>query len=158
IVGNGTDSKLYTGTWRLFICNNCSNQNYQGGVNWTPVGGTFDQTNGGSDVLNAIAVSKSNNNVIYTGSVGGRVMRRTNGGANWQDITTGLPVRSIASITVSPTDPTLVYLTVSGYGSGHIFKSINSGTNWTDISNNLPNIPTSAFLIDPLLASTLYAG
>ena len=51
-----------------------------------------------------------------------------------------------------------MYLTVSGYGTGHVFRSIDSGANWTDISSNLPNIPTSAFLIDPLVATTLYAG
>src|SRR5882762_2653899 len=79
-------------------------------------------------------------------------------GVTWTDRTAGLPTRSISSITVSPTDPLLVYLTVSGYGSGHIFKSTNGGAVWTNISNNLPNIPTSAFLIDPLSATTLYAG
>jgi hypothetical protein len=160
IVGNGTDSKLYVGTWRLFICTDCddTNKNYNAGVTWTAPGGTTDLTNGSGDVLSAIAVAKSNNNVIYTGSSGGRAMRSVNGGVDWTDITTGLPVRSITSFTVSPTDPTLVYLTVSGYSTGHIFRSTNSGTTWTDLSNNLPNIPTSAFLIDPLLPTTLYAG
>ncbi len=161
IVGNGVDAKLYVGTYRLFICSNCEDTSKSvGGTppTWTAPGGTFDQTTGGDDILSAIAVAKSNNQVIYTGSRNGKAMVSTNGGANWTDITTGLPNRSIASIKVSPTDPTLVYLTVSGYGSSHVFKSTNSGTNWTDINNNLPNIPTSAFLIDPLTPTTLYAG
>ncbi len=161
IVGNGVDSKIYVGTWRLFICTDCNDSLRDLGstpATWTPPGGTFDQTNGGSDVLSALAVARSNNQVIYSGSRAGRAMVSINGGANWTDITTGLPNRSIPSITVSPTDPTLVYLTVSGYGTGHVFRSTNSGTNWTDISNNLPNIPTSAFLIDPLTPTTLYAG
>jgi len=86
-------------------------------------------------------------------------MVSTNGGTTWTDITAApLPNRSITGLTVSPTDPTLVYLTVSGYGTGHIFRSTNSGAAWTDISNNLPNIPTNALLIDPLTPTTLYAG
>ena len=162
VVGNGVDAKLYVGTWRLFICSDCDNtsKTHDNGnpPTWTAPGGTTDLTNGGFDVLSTIAVAKSNINVIYTGSRGGRVMTSTNAGVTWTNITAGLPTRSITSITVSPTDPMLVYLTVSGYGSGHIFKSTNGGAAWSDISNNLPNIPTSAFLIDPLSSTTLYAG
>lgn len=163
IVGNGVDARLYVGTWRLFICSDCDNTSklYHTGnpPNWFAPGGFTDLTNGGSDVLSTIAVARSNTNIIYTGSRGGRVMMSTNGGADWNNITSSpLPTRSITNITVSPTNANLVYLTVSGYGSGHVFRSTNGGANWTDISNNLPNIPTSAFLIDPLDASVLYAG
>jgi photosystem II stability/assembly factor-like uncharacterized protein len=162
IVSNGVDPRIYSGSWRLFICSNCDNPqvNLDGGLapNWTAPGGMFDQTRGGNDVLSAITVARSNLNVIYTGSTQGRAMVSTNGGVNWTDITAGLPNRSIRNITVSPTDPALVYLTVSGYGTGHIFRSTNSGANWTDISGNLPNIPTSAFMIDRLTPTTLYAG
>jgi hypothetical protein len=116
-------------------------------------------TSGGTDVLTAIAVARSNISVIYTGSRSGRVMTSKDAGLTWTDITAApIPIRSITSITVSPTDPSLVYLTVSGYGSGHIFRSTNGGTSWLNISNNLPNIPTSAFLIDPLNSTTFYAG
>ncbi|MEK6337078.1 MAG: Calx-beta domain-containing protein [Acidobacteriota bacterium] len=162
IAGNGVNAKLYIGTWRLFICTDCDNSSkvYGGGnpPTWTAPGGTTDLTNGGTDVLTSIAVAKSNNNVIYTGSRSGRAMVSVNAGVNWTDLTAGLPNRSITSITVSPTDPNLVYLTVSGYGSGHVFRSTNAGTTWTNINNNLPNIPTSAFLIDPVNSTTLYAG
>ena len=161
VVGNGVDAKLYVGTWRLFICSDCDNSSKIYPTNpptWTAPGGTFDLTNGGFDVLSAIAVAKSNISVIYTGSRAGKVMTSTDAGVTWFDKTTGLPTRSITSITVSPTDPSLVYLTLSGYGTGHIFKSTNGGAAWTNISNNLPNIPTSAFLIDPLSSTTLYAG
>ena len=56
------------------------------------------------------------------------------------------------------TDPTRGYATVSGYGSGHVFSSTNSGGTWTNISTGIPDIPTSAFVIDPLNPATLYAG
>ncbi|MEQ1606171.1 MAG: carboxypeptidase regulatory-like domain-containing protein [Pyrinomonadaceae bacterium] len=162
IVSNGVDPRIYSGSWRLFICTDCDDlsRNLDGGTppTWTAPGGMFDQTKGGSDVLSAITIARSNLNVIYTGSTQGRAMISTNGGSNWTDITQGLPDRSIRSIVVSPTDPSLVYLTVSGYGSGHVFRSTNSGANWTDISGNLPNIPTSAFMIDRLTPTTLYAG
>lgn len=161
IVGNGVDARLYVGTFRLFICDNCNDENMflpGSPPNWTAPGGTFDQTTGVGDVLSALAVARSNVQVIYSGSRNGRAMVSTNGGVNWTDITAGLPTRSISSITVDPANPNRVFLTVSGYGTGHVFGSTDGGTAWTDLSANLPNIPTSAFVIDPMTAGVAYAG
>ena len=161
VVSNGVDARLYSGGSRLFICSDCNDPTRSLETTpptWTAPGGMTDLTTGGNDVLTSIAVAKSNTNLIYTGSRDGAAMRSTDGGATWTNITAGLPTRTIANITVSVTDPTRVYLTVSGYGSGHVFSSSNSGTTWTNISTGIPDIPTSAFLIDPLTPPTLYAG
>jgi photosystem II stability/assembly factor-like uncharacterized protein len=148
-VGNDVDSKIYFGTYRLYISTNR-------GVSWTAPGGTQDLTNGG--FLSAIGVSRSNTNVIYTGSTDGKVMVSTNGGVNWTNISAGLPNRYVKSIIVSPTDSNTAYLSVSGFLSGHVFKTTNAGANWTDISGNLPDIPSNTLLIDPRDANTLYVG
>ena len=150
-VGNEVDSNLYFGTYRLHISETR-------GASWTRPAGTFDLTFGGIDVLSAIGVSRSNTNVIYTGSAQGRAMVSINEGVSWTDITNGLPLRFIKSIIVSPTDPNTAYLTVSGFGSGHVFKTVNAGASWTDISGDLPNIPTNTLLIDPNNPSVLYVG
>jgi photosystem II stability/assembly factor-like uncharacterized protein len=151
LVANGVNSNLYFGTNRLYISTNR-------GANWTPPAGVLDMTFGGGDVLSAIAVAKSDTNVIYTGSAQGRAMVSTTGGTGFTQITTGLPQRFIKSIVVSPTNSSVAYLTVSGFDSGHVFKTVNAGTNWTDISGNLPNIPTNTLAIDPRNPSTLYVG
>ena len=148
-VGNNVDSTIYFGTYRLYVSTNR-------GVTWTVPGGTQDLTNGG--FLSAIGVSRSNTNVIYTGSTDGKVMVSTNGGVNWTNISAGLPNRWVKTIIVSPTDSNTAYLTVSGFLSGHVFKTTNAGANWTDISGNLPDIPTNTLLIDPRDANTLYVG
>ncbi len=163
IVGNGVDTKLYVGTRRLLRCDDCEDStkfidNNGTAPTWVAPGGTFDQTRGGTDTLSAIAVARSNNQIIYTGSRDGRAMVSSDGGKTWNDISAGLPNRSIRNISVSVTNPAMVYLTVSGYGTGHVFNSTDGGATWTDISNNLPNIPTSAFQIDPLVPTTLFAG
>ena len=149
--GNGVDSKLYFGTWRLFISTNRGNS-------WNAPAGMTDLTNGDPDVLSAIGVARSNINTIYVGSSGGAVQVSTNEGVTWTDITTGLPNRSITGITVSRTDPATAFVTVSGFGSGHVFKTTNTGGAWTDISGNLPNIPTNCLLVDPQNANTIYVG
>jgi photosystem II stability/assembly factor-like uncharacterized protein len=148
--GNGVNMNIYFGTYRLYISTNR-------GVSWTPPGGTTDLTFG-TGVLSAIGVAKSDTNVIYTGASDGRVMVSTNGGANWNQITTGLPNRFITSIIVNPTNSNIAYLTVSGYDTGHVFRTTNGGTTWADISNNLPNIPVNTLLISPTNANTLYVG
>jgi photosystem II stability/assembly factor-like uncharacterized protein len=149
--GNGVDSRLYFGTYQLFVSADRGNS-------WELQGGGRDLTKGGSDVLYAIAVSRSNPNVIYTGSALGRVMRTDDGGRTWQDVTAGLPDRVIRSITVDPANPAVAYVTCSGFGTGHVFKTVDSGQVWTDVSGTLPDLPVRAFLIDPLDATTLYAG
>jgi uncharacterized protein (TIGR03437 family) len=150
-VGNGVNNTLYFGTWRLFTSTDNGNT-------WVAPADTTDLTKGGSDVLSAIGVSRTNPKVIYTGSAQGGARVSQDGGTTWTDITAGLPNRSITSVTVHPTNPQEAWLTVSGYNTGHIFKTTDAGANWQDVSGNLPNIPTSALLFDPLDAHVIYVG
>lgn len=149
--GNGVDNTLYFGTWRLFT----STDN---GATWAAPGDMTDLTKGGTDVLSAIGVARSNPKVIYTGSAQGGARVSKDGGTTWTDITTGLPNRSITHIVVHPTNPLEAYLAVSGYNTGHVFKTVDAGATWQDVSGNLPNIPTNALLYDPLDLNTLYIG
>lgn len=155
LAGNGVDSTLYFGTWRLFTSTNL-------GDTWFAPADHLDLTKGvtdkGADVLSAIAVSRTNTNVIYTGSFQGRAMISADGGATWNDITQGLPDRSITSIKIDPANSSTAFITFSGFKTGHIFKTTDAGATWQDISGNLPDIPTNSLLLDPLNPNTLYAG
>jgi photosystem II stability/assembly factor-like uncharacterized protein len=154
-IGNGVDATLYIGSYRLFLSTSL-------GDSWFPPGGEFDQTKGvtekGADFLSAIGVSRSNTNIIYTGSAQGRAMISTDTGATWNDITRGLPDRFITSIVVDSSLSATAYLSVSGFRSSHIFKTTDAGATWADASAGLPDIPVSALLIDPLDPEKLYAG
>jgi len=129
------------------------------------------------DVLSAIGVERRvNAGVIYTGSAQGRVMVTQNGGADWTEINLPLGTepsgplagqtrfRFVESLTVDPSNSAIAYVTLGGFGSGHVFRTTNFGQTWTDIGgtpgqpNAIPNVPVSAFLIDPLTPTTLYAG
>jgi len=155
LVGNGVDATLYFGTWRLFI-------NRDQSFTWTAPAGELDLTKGindkGRDVLSAIGVARSDLNVIYTGSVQGRAMATTDGGATWRDITNNLPDRSITSIKVDPANPFVAYLTMSGFDAGHAFKTTDGGAAWRDITGNLPDVPANTLLIDPLDTRVIYLG
>jgi hypothetical protein len=140
-VGNGVNSNLYFGTYRLYISANR-------GASWSAPGGTQDLT-GGSGTLSAIAVSRSDLNTIYTGASDGTFMVSTNNGATWTNRSAGLPQRTIKSIAVSRTDPNTVFVTVSGFATPHVYKSLDGGANWVNISGNLPDIPVNTILLDP---------
>jgi hypothetical protein len=183
MVGNGVDSTIYFGTYRLFTCTNCDTASATSTTtpsNWTAPGGARDLTKQegvvctGSplpvecgDVLSAIGVQRaalSASQVIYTGSSKGRVMVSTDGGANWTDKTGGLPNRFVESITVNPSNAAEAFITYGGFGTGHVYRTTNHGDSWTNIGgtpgqpNAIPNIPVSAFLIDPVTPTTFYAG
>jgi len=66
--------------------------------------------------------------------------------------------RSITSITVDSSNPSVAYLTVSGFNTGHLFRTSNMGAAWTDVSGSLPDVPASALLVDPNRLNAIYLG
>ncbi len=150
-VGNGTTPRLYFGTWRLFVSDDL-------GDSWSAPAGTKDLTKGGFDTLSAIGVSSSSPGVIYTGSSQGKAFVSSDSGLTWRDVTPGLPDRFITWIAVDRTNPSVAWLTVSGFRSGHVFKTTNMGASWTDVSGQLPDIPANAALQDPLDPNTVYVA
>src|SRR5579885_1959363 len=85
-----------------------------------------------------------------------------NAGVTFTDITGGLPFDSsktqATSIAVSPFDPKVAYLGISGFNSntmivtppavGHIFKTVDMGAHWTEADNGLPDVPVLKLIVD----------
>jgi photosystem II stability/assembly factor-like uncharacterized protein len=153
---------LYFGTYRVY-------QTQNGGTSWTAVSG--DLTNPSNSyhngTLSILAVARSDDNTVYTGSDDGEIEVTRNAhstsGATWTSITNGLPYRAVTSIAVDPASATTAYAGFSGftgYGDslGHIFKTTNAGSTWVDISSDLPNTPVDAILIDPDDPNVLFIG
>ena len=89
-----------------------------------------------------MAISKSNASIMFATS-GSSVFKSTNAGVSWTNVTSGLPNKTITSVTVYPTDENLVFLTFSGFGTNKVYKSTNGGTNWVSINGNLPDSPVN---------------
>ena len=76
-------------------------------------------------------------NLFYFGATGGGVWKTIDGGRSWENISDGFYGGSIGSITVSPSDPNVIYVgggekTVRGnvsYGSG-LWKTEDAGKTW----------------------------
>lgn len=103
-------------------------------------------------------------NLYYFGSTGGGIWKTTNGGREWENISDGFFGGSIGAISVSKSDPNVIYVgggekTVrgnvsSGYG---IWKSEDAGKTW--IASGLKNsrhVPRIA--VHPTDHNIVYAG
>ncbi|WP_299244636.1 glycosyl hydrolase [uncultured Aquimarina sp.] len=103
-------------------------------------------------------------NLFYFGATGGGVWKTTDGGRSWSNISDGFFGGSVGSISVSKSDPNVIYVgggektlrgnVSSGYG---VWKSVDAGKTW--IQSGLPksrHIPRIA--IHPTNPDIVYAG
>ena len=103
--------------------------------------------------ISALAISPSDDEVIYVGTSTGQVFTTTNdGGDGWPLVDTGLPTNTpVTSITVDPNNPQIAYVTFGGSGSeDRVYMTQNSGASWTDISSNLPAVAANSLIIVPV--------
>ena len=113
--------------------------------------------------LTSFSESKFKFGMIYTGSDDGMVYRTDNGGADWIDLTAGLPGEFwVSRVEASSHDENTVYLTMNGYRwddfAPYAYKSTNKGKTWTSISGTLPQEPINVIKEDPQHANILYVG
>ena len=130
------------------------------GVNsWTAIGPI------GAIVGPPFAVDPSSPSTIYL-TVGGVVMKTTDGGGHWAEMANGATLDSHVtnSLVIDPAFPATIYIgrgnSAQHFDDGPVYKSIDGGAHWADASNGLPNlastgIETLAVAASP--SSTLYA-
>jgi hypothetical protein len=83
----------------------------------------------------------------------------TDRGETWTQVTaTGIPNRGITRVKTHPTDPSIVFVTTSGFATPNVWKSTDSGATFTGIAGNMPALPCNAIEIDPEDADIIYVG
>jgi hypothetical protein len=119
-----------------------------------------------------IAVAPANsNNVAF--AIGRDVFVSTNAlaatvgapsGVTFTSITRNLPNRIVTRVAFDPSDPSVIYVVLSGFGTGHVFRTTITGTTWTDISpavgsGAIFDVPFNALALDGGTSpTTIYAG
>jgi hypothetical protein len=145
---------LVAGTYRVWRTTNSAS-------NWSAISGdlTGDGTGSSGSEISTVIVAKGNSNVIYAGCSNGRIQVTTDGGANWNLRTTGLPVAYCTRIATDPNNASTAYATFSGFTAGSkVYKTTNAGVNWSNISSNLPNIPVNCIVVNPLDVNNIFIG
>jgi photosystem II stability/assembly factor-like uncharacterized protein len=154
---------LYTGTRRVYRTINRAEY-------WTRISPYLtDHT------ITAIAVARSDPDVIYVGTEDAAVWVTIDGGAEWTFIADSLPERWVTSIAVDPLEAAIAYVTHSGYrDSGidlypdpppsggemqpYVSRTTDFGQTWTDITGNLPQAPVNDIVIDDHFRDHLMVG
>ncbi len=149
----------------------------------TAVGGLFRTKNGGttfkaifdetdSPSIGAVAISPSDNSIIYVGtgegdprndiSFGDGIYRSDNGGGNWRHL--GLEeTERFSDIVVHPENPDIVYAAAMGkaWSIGKergVFKSVNGGKTWDKIFYVNNTTGSSSICLHPEDPDIIYAG
>ncbi len=98
----------------------------------------------------ALAIDRTNSNVVYAGGYNGYLFKTTNGGVNWVLSNSGIS-GTIYDIKVGSTKANNLY---AGTSSG-VFKSTNAAANWT---NTGLSADVQAVLINPSNENEIYAA
>lgn len=108
------------------------------GSSWTQI------SSWGGSKLKSLAVAPSNSQYIYT-ATNTTMYKTSDGGTNWTDITSGLPVSNgnITFISIKNDDPNTVWVSISGFNSDGVYQTTNGGSSWTNISSGLPQLPVN---------------
>src|SRR5437899_1260848 len=113
------------------------------GRTWNPI---FDGQPTGS--IGALALAPSNPQIIYVGSgeglrrpdlsVGDGIYKSSDGGANWKQLTGGLPTEKDKlgriGIGIAPSDANRIYAWVDAPKLGGIYRSDDAGENWQRVN------------------------
>jgi photosystem II stability/assembly factor-like uncharacterized protein len=111
----------------------------------------------------AIAESPVRKDLFYVGADDGRLHASLDGGKEWTELTTRIPVRRwISRLVPSKYDAGTVYVTQRGredddFGA-YIWKSTDFGRTFTSLTNNIPAGPVNVIREDPRNRNVLYAG
>lgn len=131
-------------------------------------GGLITQDNTGAEYyanIFAIAESKLEPGLIWTGSDDGLIHISRDNGKTWKNVSPkDSPKRNMMNcIDVSPFEKGTAYLAATHYKFGdyqpYIYKTTNYGRSWKKIVNGIaPNHYTRAVRADPVRKGLLYAG
>jgi len=148
---------VYYGNYQVY-------RSMDGAASWTSISGdlTGGDQGGGFGTITTIAVSPTDDDVVYVGTDDSRVWVTTNGGGAWTNISGTLPNRWVTRVAVDPISPGTAYVSFSGLrwneDIGYVYRTTDYGANWTDITSDLPAAPVNVVLVDPDIPTRLFAG
>jgi photosystem II stability/assembly factor-like uncharacterized protein len=139
------------------------------GVTWDNISDEFFKVG----TIGAVAVSESDNNVLYVGtgespirgvttSHGDGVYKSTDAGKTWQHV--GLDKSGqISRIKIHPTNPDLAYVAVQGQiftpnEERGVYRTRDGGKTWEQVLKVSPNTGASDLVMDPTNPRILYAA
>jgi photosystem II stability/assembly factor-like uncharacterized protein len=112
----GTEAKIYKST--------------NGGESWQDISSNLPA----DMAIWGIAISPSDNNVVYIGVDGYGVYKTVDGGATWERKNSGLTSTKIISLAISRWNDEMVF---AGTDDESVFATIDGGENWNQLDEGL---------------------
>ncbi len=111
----------------------------------------------GGGRASTVSGSTKSENTYYFGATGGGVWKTTDSGQNWKNISDGYFGGSIGAVSVSESDPNVLYVgtgeqTVRGNvspGYGGFWKSYDGGETWKKLNLNIDQVQVGRIAIHP---------
>jgi len=141
-----------------------------GGKSWTWLDKTPNYCTSQCWYDNVIAVDPKNADVVYIGGsanyiwqpvthVKGVVIRSTNGGASWEDLTPNdTPNHTlhpdVHAIAIDPQNPNIIWVG----NDGGVWRSNDGGKTWQDRNTNLATLQFTGVGVHPTNANVLFGG
>ena len=105
----------------------------------------------------SVAGTSHSKSTYYFGATGGGVWKTTNSGVTWKNISDGYFGGSIGAVSVSESDPNILYVgtgeqTVRGNvspGYGGFWKSLDAGETWKKMNLNIDQVQVGRIAIHP---------
>jgi hypothetical protein len=151
---------LYFGANKLF-------RSMDQGETWTALSPDLTKSENRGDVpfatLTVIAESPLRFGLLWVGTDDGHVYVTRGSGAEWVEVTAGLPSdRWVSRVEASRFDENVAYVSLNGYRdddiTAYVYRTDDLGRSWRDISGNLPDEPVNVIREDPVNPSVLYVG
>jgi photosystem II stability/assembly factor-like uncharacterized protein len=130
-----------------------------GGASWSTVNTGLPSN---APPIRSLALNLASPATIFAGyfdifSPRGGVFKTIDGGAHWNDASTGLTVLDVHALAIDPVDRATVYVAASD----GVSKTIDGGADWTTVHFSTPGLGTTfvpSLLIDPSNPQVLYAS
>ena len=112
--------------------------------------------------VTTLAESRFAPGILYAGTESGRVWVTRNDGAQWTEVSAGLPRKWVTRVVASRHEAGTAYVSMTGYReddfTAYLYRSTDFGATWTAIAGNLPAESINVVAEDPKRPGLLYAG
>ena len=108
-----------------------------------------------NESIQEIAINPVTPTTIYAASYYGKVYKSADGGASWDNSSSGLPGEQVWSVAVNPVTPTIVYVGLCPQG---VWRSNDGGANWFKWGGSDIDPHVREIVVDPADPSTVYVG
>lgn len=105
----------------------------------------------------SLAISRQSPNTLFAGGYGEtNLYRSTDGGNTWSSSNGGLPPNLTAvSVTVHPTNQTMVFCGIAG---GGLYRSLDGGNSWSQLTNGFVGTDVRGIAVHPQSPNIVFAS